>query len=163
MSRKRGRPPKDFVTDLDRVAVAMLDAQLRFAALRPGHKGKQPSKWHAAQMAVMRRDEFEITDPVRFDEPPPRERVDAKSQRFSPKNPNLQGGYDERTVVSKKLPKRTGALYMAAADRIRKKHAAWRKNEAARQWLSKQSFEFAKDIYPQIPIADLEDQHKRTR
>jgi hypothetical protein len=154
---RRGRPRgacTDFQTDRDAFTVVLLDAQLRFASLRPGIR---PRARYAAKLAVLARsDPSRVSGPTEYQVAPPR-KLAPTGRRFSPLKRSLRGGYSEIEVNT------SGPLVEADADRVRKKLAAWKKRPDARKWLSATSYGLAQQLYHSLDPHLLLQRHLATK
>src|ERR1700730_16705495 len=146
---RRGRPRgacADFQTDRDARAVALLDAQMRFASLRPGIR---PRERYAAKLAVLAcNNSSDVTGPTHYQGVPPRE-LAPTGHRTSPLKNSLRGGYCEIEV------KMSGRILEADADRVRKKLARWKKRPDARKWLSATCYGLAQAVLDPSHDPDL--------
>lgn len=95
---KRGRPidefwnvPDSLELDPEAVGVVMMDAQLRFAHLKPGYKGKPYSISKSIEMGCTAAQDcqFEMTGQAHHEGPPPVEMVGGANIRRAPTNPSL--------------------------------------------------------------------------
>ena len=158
LNKVRGRPRGTyaaFETDKDAPAVVLLDAQMRFASLRPGVKVKERQ---AAQYAVFACEAVRQPHkgPTLHEGPPPRQLADT-GHRYSPIKKSFLSGYEELELEMK------GCYFDSAADRVRKKRAAWRRRPDARKWLSARSYGLAKFLYKDtIPSDRLRKRHCET-
>ena len=114
--KRRGRPRgacADFQTDRDALAVILLDAQMRFASLKPGIR---PRERQAAMFAVLAcSDPSRVTDPTQYPGAPPHG-LASSGHRMAPLKKSLRNGYDEieiETVVEKELRGLQSALRRA--------------------------------------------------
>jgi hypothetical protein len=142
LNKVRGRPRGTcaaFETDKDAPAVVLLDAQMRFASLRPGVKVKERQ---AAAYAVFACEAVRQPHkgPTLHKEPPRRQLADT-GHRYSPIKKSLLHGYEEFELEV------NSERFEAAADRVRKKRAAWRRRPEARKWLSRRSYGLAQYLY----------------
>jgi hypothetical protein len=157
--KARGRPkgsrtafkPDKLSTDKDAAAVVLLDAQLRFASLRE----VKVTERQAAEWAVAASLAPKDIQPKFHKGPPPR-RPAVTGHRNSPTKKSLLHGYNELELDIKR--------FGPAADRVRKKRAAWRRRPEARKWLSDRSYGLAQHLYREvIPGERLRERHDQTK
>jgi hypothetical protein len=138
-------------TDKDAAAVVLLDAQLRFASLR----GVKVTERQAAEWAVAASLAPKDIQPTFHKGPPPRQ-LTVTGHRYSPTKKSLLHGYNEFELDIKRFD--------PAADRVRKKRAAWRRRPEAREWLSDRSYGLAQHLYRDvIPGERLRERHHQTK
>jgi hypothetical protein len=158
LKKARGRPRGSyarFEVDRDAPAVVLLDAQMRFASLRAGVR---ISERRAAAWAVFASEakKHPHRGPTFRKAPPPRQLADS-GHRYSPIRKPLLSGYGEFELEV------NGRYFEAAADRARKKRAAWRQRPEARKWLSARSYGLAQYLYRGIDPDRLHQRHCETK
>jgi hypothetical protein len=158
--RNRGRRLIHPENHSDKFGIIALDAQLRFAPLRGVRVRERQAAFLAAAASML--DGFHHTGPVLFQSPPPTERAGINLRR-SPSQKAFAQGYIEWEVFHVKTPKLTMKYLQAAADRIRKGRAIWRRRPQAREWLSYHSYQLAIFLYPKVTPALLSAEHEKTK
>lgn len=134
--------------DRDWPGVVLMDTQIRFASLR----GVRVNEWRAALWAAAANPEFRVLSQSKCSAAPASE-LAPTGHRMSPRTKALSDGFEEIVLQHPKYPSRTGIILTTAADRFRKKRAAWLKREVAAKWLYAQSVELACHLYPDIADA----------